>query len=61
MKRTEAEEAIMQDMRDDPLNYQDFVEACVAETISSWDDEQLAEFLWGDEWEGDPDNRIEPD
>lgn len=57
MKRSEAEKEVVRAIIDNPSDYKDLTEVIVADAISSWDDDQLADFLWGD----DDSQKIQPD
>ena len=49
MKRGEAEKEVIRAIIDNPYDYHELIEAIVAETVGSWENDQLADFLWGDD------------
>lgn len=57
MKRTEAETEMANAVIADPYTYHDLIEVIIKEFVTSLDDDQLVDFLWGD----DDSQTIEPD
>jgi len=48
MKRSEAENMATETITNNPQDNAVLIRVMVADQISSWDDDQLADFLWGD-------------